>query len=69
MLEGGSLGAGLVSTVPMEGVGAMGMAGMLVEVEAVVEVVKILDGTFGCLLKVLGLLLMLPLLLVHLLRL
>ena len=69
MLEGGSPGAGLVSAVPMEGVGAMGVAGMLVEVEVVVEVVEKLDGTFGCPFKVLGSLLMLPLLLVPLLRL
>ena len=36
MLEGGSLGARLVSAVLMEGVGGMGVAGMLVEVEVVV---------------------------------
>ena len=66
---GWGLGAGLVATVLMEGVGTMGVAGMLVEVEVVVEVVEKLDGTFGCLLKVLGSLSILPLLLVQLLRL
>ena len=53
MLEGGSPGAGLVSAVLLEGVGAMGVAGTLEEVEVVVEVVEKLDGTFGCPLKVL----------------
>ena len=52
VLEGVSPGAGLVFVVLLEGVGAMGVAGMLVGVEAVVEVLDILDGTFGCLLKV-----------------
>ena len=61
VLEGGSPGAGLMSNVPMVGVGAMGVAGMLVEVEAVVEGLEILDGIFGCPLKVSGSLLMLSL--------
>ena len=52
VLEGGSLGAGLVSIVLLEGVGIMGVAGMVVGLEAVLEVLDILDGTFGCLLKV-----------------
>ena len=69
VMEGGSLVAGLVSTMLMQGVGAMGVAGMLVEVEVAVEVLEILDGTSGCVLKAFGLLSMLPLLLVHLLRL
>ena len=51
-LEGGSLGAGLESAVLVEGVGAMGVAGTVVGLEAGVEVVVILDGTFWCLLKV-----------------
>ena len=53
----------------MEGVGAMGVARMLVEVEAVVKVLDILDGTVGCPLKVFESLLMLLLMLVCLLRL
>ena len=52
VLEGGSPGAGLVSVVLLEDVGAMGVAGTVVGLEAVVEVLDILDGTFGCLLKV-----------------
>ena len=51
-LEGGSLGAGLESTGLLEGVGAMGVAGTVVGLEAGVEVLDILDGTFWCLLKV-----------------
>ena len=52
VLEGGSLGAGLESVVLLEGVGAMGVAGTMVGLEPVVEVLDILDGTFWCLLKV-----------------
>ena len=52
-LEGGSLGVGLEAVVLVEGVGAMGVAGTVVGLEAVVEVLEILDGTFWCLLKVL----------------
>ena len=52
MLEGGSLCAGLESVVLLEGVGAMGVAGTVVGLEAVVEVLDILDGTFWSLLKV-----------------
>ena len=51
-LEGGSLGAGLESTVLLEGVGAMGVTGTVDGFESGVEVVVILDGTFWCLLKV-----------------
>ena len=43
----------------MEGLGAMGVAGMLEFVEVEVEVVENLDGTFGCVLKASGLLSML----------
>ena len=67
VLEGGSLGAGLESVFLLEGVGAMGVAGTVVGLEAVVEVLNILDGTFQCLLKVFWL--MLPLFVVCLLRL
>ena len=65
VLEGGSPGAGFVSTVLMEGVGAMGVAGMLVEVEVVVEVLEILDGMFGCPLKVFGSLCLFPMVSTH----
>ena len=51
-LEGGSLGAGLESVVLVEGVGAMGVAGTVVGLEAVMEVLEKLDGTFWCPLKV-----------------
>ena len=51
-LEGGSLGAGLESVVLLEGVGAMGVAGTVVGLEVVVELLEILDGIFQCLLKV-----------------
>ena len=51
-LEVGSLGAGLESIVLLEGVRAMGVAGTVVGLEAGVEVLDILDGTFQCLLKV-----------------
>ena len=51
-LEGGSLDAGLDSAVLLEGVGVMGVAGTVVGLEAGVEVVVILAGTFWCLLKV-----------------
>ena len=47
-LEGWSPGAGLESAVLLEGVGAMGVAGTVVGLEAGVEVVIILDGTFWC---------------------
>ena len=53
VLEEGSPGAGRVATVWVEGVGAMGVAGMLEVVEVVRGLVENLDGTFGCLLKVL----------------
>ena len=53
VLEGGSLGAGWVAAVWVEGVGAMGVAGMLEVVEVGVDLVENLDGTIGCLLKVL----------------
>ena len=51
-LEGGSPGAGLESVVLVEGVGAMGVAGTVVWLEAGVEVLEKLDGTFWCPLKV-----------------
>ena len=54
MLDGGSLGAGLESVVLLEGVGAMAVAGTVIGLEALVEVLDILDGTFQCLLKVFG---------------
>ena len=44
-LEGGSLCVGLESVVLLEGVGAMGVAGTVVGLEVVVEVLEILDGT------------------------
>ena len=50
---GGSLGAESVATAWVEGVGVLGVAGTLEVVEAVVELVVKLDGTFGCLLKML----------------
>ena len=46
------MGAGLESVVLLEGVGAMGVAGTVVGLEVVVEVLDLLDGTFWCLLKV-----------------
>ena len=49
----GALSAGWVATVWVEGVGAMGVAGTLEVVEVEVGLVENLDGTFGCLLKVL----------------
>ena len=53
-LEGGSLGAGLVTeAVLVEGVGAMGVAGTTGLLEVWVEFLEKLDGTFQCLLKVL----------------
>ena len=67
VLEGGSPGAELVPVVSLEGLGAMGVAGTVVGLEAVLAVLDILDGTFCCLLKVFGS--MLLLLLVCLLRL
>ena len=51
-LEGGSPGAGLESVVLLEGVGAMGVAGTVVGLEVVLEVLDILDDTFQCPLKV-----------------
>ena len=51
-LEGGILGVGLESVVLLEGVGTMGVAGTVVGLEAGVEALDILDGTFWCLLKV-----------------
>ena len=51
-LEGGSPGAGLESVVLLEGVWAMGVAGTVVGLEVVVEVLEKLDGTFWCALKV-----------------
>ena len=55
----GGWSAGWVSTAWVEGEGAMGVAGMLEVVEVVVDLVENLDGTFGCPLKVLELLLVL----------
>ena len=52
LVLGGSLGAGSAATAWVEGVGVMGVAGALKVVEAVVELVVKLDGTFGCQLKV-----------------
>ena len=57
VLDEGTLGAGgmatgLVSAAWVEGVGAMGVAGMLKFVEVEVDLVENLDGTFGCLFKV-----------------
>ena len=52
VLEGGSPGTGLESAVLLEGVGAMGVARTVVGLEAVVEVLDILDSTFQCPLKV-----------------
>ena len=52
VLEEGSPGAGWVATAWVEGVGAMGVAGMLEVVEAGVGLAENLDGTFGCPLKV-----------------
>ena len=51
-LEGGSPCAALESVVLLEGVEAMGVAGTVVGLEAVVEVLEKLDGTFWCPLKV-----------------
>ena len=59
MLKCGSLGAGLESVVMLEGVGVMGVAGTVVGLEAVVEVLDILDGTFQCPLKLFWLMLLL----------
>ena len=42
-LEGGGLGAGLETAVLVEGVGAMGVAGTVVWLEAEVEVLEKLD--------------------------
>ena len=67
VLAGGSPGAGLEPVVLLEGEGAMGVAGTVVGLEAVVEVLDILDGIFWCLLKVFWS--MLPLFIVCLLRL
>ena len=50
-LEGGSLGAGLESVALLEGVGSMGVAGTVVGLGVVVDVLVILDGTFWCPLK------------------
>ena len=66
---GGSPGAGLVTAVLVEGVGAMDVAGTLEVVEVEVELEEKLDGTFCCLLKVLELLLMWSKRWLHLLRL
>ena len=69
LLLGGSPGVGLVAAVLVEGVGPMGVAGTLEVVEVEVELDEKLDGTFGCPLKVLELLLMWSKLWVCLLRL
>ena len=69
LLLGGSLGAGLVVAVLVEGVGPMGVAGTLEVAEVEVELDEKLDGTFGCPLKVLELLSMWSKWWVHLLRL
>ena len=52
MLDEGSPAAGWVATAWVEGVGAMGVAGMLEVVEDGVDLLENLDGTFGCPLKV-----------------
>ena len=52
LLEEGSPGAGWVAAAWVEGVGAMGVAGMLEVVEVGVGLLENLDGTFGCPLKV-----------------
>ena len=62
--SGAVAGAGL-----LEGVGAMGVAGTVDWLEAVVEVLEKLDGTFQCLLKLLCCRLMLLKLVVCLVRL
>ena len=64
---GGSPGAESVATAWVECVGVLGVAGILEVVEAVVELVVKLDGTFGCLLKVSGTWSVLPKKRVHLL--
>ena len=69
VLDCGSPGAGCVAAAWVEGVGAMGVAGTLEVVEVGVELVENLDGTFGCLLRVFELLLVLLKLWVCLLRL
>ena len=63
------LAAGWKSAVWVEGVGAMGVAGMLKVGEWLVVLVENLDGTFDCLLKALELQSMLSKLVVRLLRL
>ena len=52
---GGSPGAGWVAVVLVEGVGPMGVTETLEVVEVEVELNEKLDGTFGCLLKLLEL--------------
>ena len=47
----GWLASGWKSTAWVEGMGAMGVAGMLEVEEWLVVLVEILDGTFDCLLK------------------
>ena len=66
-LEVGCLGAGWKSAAWVEGVGAMGVAGMLEVEEWLVVLVEILDGTFDCLFKELELWSMLLKLVVYLL--
>ena len=53
MLEEGSPGAGWVAAAWVEGVGTMGVTGMLEVVEVGVDLVENLDGTFGFPLKAL----------------
>ena len=71
-LEVGCLGAAWLATgwkppAWVEGMGAMGVAGMLEVEEWLVVLVEMLDGTFDCLLKAWELLSMLSKLVVHLL--
>ena len=61
------LATGWKSAVWVEGVGTMGVAGMLVVEEWLVVLVEMLDGTFDCLLNAWELWLMLSKLLVCLL--
>ena len=66
-LDAGWLAVGWKSAAWVEGMGAMGVAGMLEVEERLVVLVEILDGTFDCLLKELELWSMLLKLVVHLL--
>ena len=55
LLLGGSPCVVRVATVLVEGVGSMGVEGTLEVVEVVEDPGEKLDGTFGCLLKLLEL--------------